>query len=480
MSNKRWLSGCAGALLLVACSETPNTVTNADAKPFINPPIPELAPAFNTFEIQADKDEVIQLANGTTIRIKAGTLADSAGNAIRGKATILYREFHDAADVLLSGIPMRYNENGKTGDFQTAGMFDIRAKQQDKSLTIAANQSIEVQMASWESGDDYNFYQLEETGDNKGWRYKGRSQADVNVSKKQKVDKINKKLASSLKLDKELFIFSFDAVLDVDYGWATREEDKVSMSKLKAQKYDIDMLNVKGSVRFQHRGNWYESGLVLWRKINPRAYPSWLATNEEFYNFQFKPVGNGRFQVELSQTPTSKPQKLLIEFVMPLEKLFSHPADYWKNNYKEAFAEVEAELERWKTQADVFRTFKISGFGIYNHDKLMQADDAILTNIDFKFGNSPAETFTTIFYLPEDNKTVISISKGEQKLLPNNRARLFAVLPGGKIALYKGERYQKIDFAALRKQAKPAFTFEMEILEQKINSAQILRTVLAS
>ena len=87
---------------------------------------------------------------------------DENGDLIEGEVQLSFTEIHDAAEVILSGIPMNFtSETGEMGSFETAGMFDISGTANGKEVRIGNNKTIEIQMASNKQGD-FNFYSFDE------------------------------------------------------------------------------------------------------------------------------------------------------------------------------------------------------------------------------------------------------------------------------------------------------------------------------
>ena len=122
------------------------------------------------FEVDADEISILEIKNGGKIEIPANAFVDLEGNPIRGKVKIEWQEFHSLADVIMSGIPMKYDSAGVQHDLISGGMFTIKVKQKEKELELAKNKSAKIDFASMEDTPCLNFYKLdEEKGD---WAYK--------------------------------------------------------------------------------------------------------------------------------------------------------------------------------------------------------------------------------------------------------------------------------------------------------------------
>lgn len=114
------------------------------------------------FTVDAQKGGRFTLSTGAVIEIPQNAFMDNVGNVIQGTVDMEYREFHDAADIIASGIAMH---DAATGQFmETAGMFDLNAKQGDRALFLRYEKFVRVEMPSYNSGNDFDF-----------WRYNNRN-----------------------------------------------------------------------------------------------------------------------------------------------------------------------------------------------------------------------------------------------------------------------------------------------------------------
>ena len=94
-----------------------------EASALVNPPLPNANVPYLNFTVSAKKGGKFHVPTGSELNVPGGIFVDAEGNPVTGDVQIRYREFHDAEDVILSGITMKYNENGAKEDFQTAGMM---------------------------------------------------------------------------------------------------------------------------------------------------------------------------------------------------------------------------------------------------------------------------------------------------------------------------------------------------------------------
>jgi hypothetical protein len=121
-------------------------------------PFPNIPVEYEKFTIQCDKQNSITSLDGSVITIPEYSLVDSLGNTVKGKVELNYREFRDMVDVFLSGIPMEYDSAGAIRHFESAGMFELLAHQNKKTVFIDPKKTVTVAFASQYEGNRYNLY----------------------------------------------------------------------------------------------------------------------------------------------------------------------------------------------------------------------------------------------------------------------------------------------------------------------------------
>lgn len=116
---------------------------------------------FYSFKFDAAKGTKISLDNGTSINVPKNAFVDKDGKTIAGEVELNYREFHNAADIIASGIPMH---DPATGQYmETAGMFEMKGNQGGDDISIAPGKDIEVKMASYNQDGNFDFWQYDAT-----------------------------------------------------------------------------------------------------------------------------------------------------------------------------------------------------------------------------------------------------------------------------------------------------------------------------
>ena len=183
--------------------------------PFINPISESIDVEYFTLSFDAEKGTTWESPTGSVVNIPENTFVDENGTPVTGQVEVKYREFHDAVDVMFSGIPMVYEDENGSHDFETAGMMEIRGSQGEKPVYIAQGKELSVALASYTEEDDYNLYYLDE--ENRGWKDIGKAEIRNNESKTASLQKLDEELASNLPVlpkkmgqSENLFDFALD------------------------------------------------------------------------------------------------------------------------------------------------------------------------------------------------------------------------------------------------------------------------------
>ena len=142
------------------------------------PPFENVDVPYANYTVDVSKGRTIQTETGTTIIIPKGAFKDADGNPVKGKVDIMYREFHDAAAIIASGIPMTNAEGSKY--METAGMFEINGSQNGQTIEIANDKEIEVKMGSFVEGENFDFFHFDTKACN--WETKGNSKTSEKCS----------------------------------------------------------------------------------------------------------------------------------------------------------------------------------------------------------------------------------------------------------------------------------------------------------
>jgi hypothetical protein len=153
-------------------SSKPTQKPNAAAKPtkaFVAAPSQKLKTPYSRYKVNNAKGGAITHSTSTTIKVPKNSFVDKQGRDVIGDVTIEYREFHDLGDIVLSGIPMKYDSAGRPFNLESAGMFDIKGTQNGEPVFIKKDKPLKVELASTVKDDRFNQYYLDTVKGN--WTY---------------------------------------------------------------------------------------------------------------------------------------------------------------------------------------------------------------------------------------------------------------------------------------------------------------------
>ncbi len=456
LTTANWFASiCFLSLLVCSCQPKDREIT--ESTPFVNPPVKEWNPSFSSFEFDASKAYTFTSQTGSKVHFPKQCFLDSLGNPYQGKVAMKYREFHDAMPVYLAGIPMDYNGNGP---FETAGSFELRNVK--SNLKINPEKAVQVKLASFKKGNDYDFFYLNEEGEQ--WDSLGRTKPRTNYSKRKKIqtnESLKPKLA--FPLNRNYFACNYNGILDIYLQDKIKNADHTGIQK-KLASYGLgwEDLDVRGHVIFE--GKKILAGFIVWKNLHKKSFPKW---GKDAIAKVYLKEGN-RYLMEVKNLKTKTVFTTEVEAVMTLKSLFAFPPEEWKKNYNTTMAKVRKERERLALLADVYRDFSIQNFGIYNWDRLLKMDDKVELLAQFEFGVPLNEKLQEmeVVYISGDRKSLIKFPASQWEkmtLVPDDKGFLFSILPDKKIALYSSKKYRKIDFKDLRKESNPSYDFAMEM-----------------
>ena len=113
------------------------------------------------FEFPCEEDFKLTTKNGMTVNITSHSLVDAKGSPITGKIQLDITEYYTAAEIILGGITMNYNDGNQTYNFESDGMFTINATQNGKEVFVQKGKTINIETVRKSKKDGYQFFGLE-------------------------------------------------------------------------------------------------------------------------------------------------------------------------------------------------------------------------------------------------------------------------------------------------------------------------------
>lgn len=359
-----------------------------------------------TFKVDAINGDTIFLDNGGSILFDTKCFVDSKGKPVKGKVDIQWQEFHSLAEIAASGIPMKYDSAGVANDFESGGMFTIKASQNGEQLEMANGKGATVNLVSLQDTPCYNFYALDEkTG---GWVYETTKTSDVIEEADEKVAEPEKLiLDANLKMDKfpEL---NQDEII----GWEVN--DKLS----------------------QNTKTWLAQTSTQVRLVEKLA--------ENLYIIEAK-VGKVSKTFEAVPYTIKKAQ-----------------ADS-KNNRSDVLAAIDeiVKFQMDNAAGSIVRSIKIAGFGTYNWDIIHLRENPRLLVANFSYPENVNASLVSLSLIsPEENAIVTYNPEKDANFSfdPKKKNCLVGILPTNEIVVVKNSGFNKA--RNLRNGSEYTFKFE--------------------
>lgn len=423
----QWIIGGIALSILASCG-TEESATNSSTA--IRPPLEGVDVPMTDFTFDASRGSTIRTKTGTQIRIPEQALTDANGKQVKGKVKLRFREFHSSADILASGIPMRYDSAGTKYDFVSAGMFEIRAEQNGEPLSIREGKKIDVELASFKEDEGYSFYELNaQTG---AWKNEGIALSRKNQRKETELKRFK---------DDNLVLF------DIDYS--TRPELE----------------------RFHN---------ICWTYTGSDAQKDPLKNDwilkEHWREIAVAPLGNkgeycitlshGNKRVELEMTPYFTADQ------REQEEAFAAQV----TDYEQLVADRKNKEESIQLQADLTRSFAVSEFGYYNWDKIdkiVKSEQLAVVNASFSLDGEALPATARLYHIDGKDKLLSREGNTWEKLVfqPKDNNRLLVVLADNRVAIA-----DRNDF--VRAKDKDEAVFKLERVPGKVTTMAELRRVI--
>lgn len=448
------------ALFVVSCaSETNKGVMNDSEKAAyqamlgkVEPPMENVSVPYQKFSVKPGKEQSITTATGSEVHIPADAFVDENGDPVTAPVEIEYREFHSPAEIILSGIPMIYAQDGESGFFETAGMFEINGKSNGKQVFIAEGKQIDIDFVSTQDGD-YHFYRFNKDGENKGWQLENQNQPAV----KREIDKPS------------------------DYQYENVHQTKLPLKPVKFDPSNDLAINI--NFDYEKFKELQALKGLIWKYNGEKDKKQIVALLSQ--NWDSKELIKNEDK-ELNYTLQLKKDNVTenIEIIPALsEKLYAQAAKNYEKK-KKAIEDAErqrlAKLKANKQDYEFIRKVRINGFGIYNYDKISRQPMMAL-NADFSVKQKPEydNASYTVFLVDRSRNMVIKYPKYAWKNFrfnTNSNNALVAILPDNKIATLSSHEFTTLDQFDLSNNEE--FTFLLTEHEEEITEPGALDKVI--
>lgn len=403
------------------------------------------------FKIEKNKKTTIELASGTEIEIPKGCFEDQNGNPVEENITIAYREFHTVAEIMASGINMTYDD----GDFESAGMFEIRAFAEDEELKLRKDKTISIKLASFKEGDFDAFYMNEATAN---WQILPKNKIERNRKKAEKLENLDAEDDSLGKVcvDEPQLYNPNESIIDLNYDFSNYPE--LELFHGAQWKLVGDSANNKG----------FNSDRLTYTEME-------INTTEECGVFELSLWKKGSVPI-LDETKSYR--------IAPVWG--GKAMDRAKKNFKTRMADFRAkqkqiQIERKiaRQEADLLRNFEISKMGIYNCDRKIDFLKAIIVGISL----TCVKKIHSWWYITQGKQIAIKYYSPQLNDFNLNMASensIIAVLEDGEIATYSEAQFRQA-LSIYDSNLGPDFPLELELktdVQKRIEKLETLELAI--
>jgi len=470
-----------------------NTPENKQNKAFITPPISKLNVPYTSYKVKAEQGATIKHKSNSKIIIPKKAFVDKQGQDIVGEVEIKYREFHNQADIIASGIPMTYDSAGVQSHFESAGMIDIKGYQNGEPVFINPKKQITVEFVSEHKEDKYNMYELDTIA--KNWNYISRDNSLLNKKQSLPAQQLRSKeiektdAPKAIELQKQI-----DAIPPKVEAERVTYNQKVNQLP-KHVEPNKPAKAIAGRPQFQ-------------LDVNYKEFPELAAFKNAVFevgtenkNYNSKLADVTWSSAEVSEGPQKGKNYLLtLKLRERVEKLIVYPAlsgaDYEQalKSYESKFAEyktlaakreadekrlkeefeakqaalfeerkrlkeeqVQANIKYWQeqqrkldeeynsmgNQEKVVRIFNISRFNIYNSDCPHNLPNQAKLNPTYIVSNGKSVRPITVYLISHSRNIVYNLQYGQLPYNPNEKYSL-CILTNGKLYLCNKETFSEI------------------------------------
>ncbi|MEL7119383.1 MAG: hypothetical protein AAFO07_08085 [Bacteroidota bacterium] len=403
-------------------------------------------------------DAFFVLESGTAIEIPANIFVDEEGNPVTTPVTLTFEEYHTAAEIIMSGIPMHVNmEDGSKEYMQTAGMFDIRGYDaNDQPVQIAEGKNLMVHLSNSDVAGDYDEWFFDQDLGN--WINEGdaNSPAEVPSVTDRLETEIEDLRASTMREpiptwgdERDNLVFS-----DLDMTACPELKDRKSI-----------VLNYFGNdAKKAPRNNKWIANQGLWVK-------KMLKPTQQEGVYELTMVGDSLYRVEVKEALQGVDlEAAKAEYQASIDE---YRSDIKLLAQKEAFREANAK---------VLRTMRVGSFGLFNYDLLWKRQDAVQIFANFDFGDMPdlVDELVNVYLITGQGRAIVNLPSydwNKFRFSPSADNCMIAVLPNNKVAIYSQSDFNR-DADEIQSAIGQEYTFQMDVQDLAIEKPEDLEKVI--
>lgn len=363
-------------------------------------------------KIDPVKGEEITYESGSILKIPENAFVDKEGNPVTDSVTIMYREFRNILDIILSGIPMTCDSAGTTYNFQTAGMFEIQGTVNNEEIYIENGKSLELLYLPQIEVSGYDLYMM---NDNNEWEYLDKPEIikkDENIEGETTLDVPESDVDESFTA--KLFDFNFDYEKYPElskfytflWKYAGPKSEIENLKNLMQYGYKVDRLEVHNK-------------------------------NKNMYIVYLRDYSDDEFTMLVSP--------------VPIDDDFDKIDMANKNKYGEEYAaQKEKSITTYKEKIkNTYVRMAIIGFSTTNLDRFYKMNNIEEIKAGFALGDELPEDYKdlTVYHITGNDRVSIRYPEFHNNnfvFSPDEKNTLLTFLTTGETAIFSDKDFQNI------------------------------------
>lgn len=464
---------------------------------FINPPVAECDIKKDGFIIPAGADSTLTYKSGSKIHVPANAFLDENGNTVSGDVELKYREFHDAADAFIAGIPMTYDSAGEQYHFETAGMMEISATQNGKPLQTNPSALIRVEMVSGNREDRFNSYYLDTV--KQQWVYDAQSNFTAQAQQPANGDSTDTASEepmweNSQGIAQQQSIKEEIAAIQQSKPVAPKKVDtQKPRFTIKVDKQEFPEIAIYENMKFQVEDKDYDpaKASVVWEDIklervaNSLNYKVIFTKGSTVYNVIATPVfaeKDYKVAQQVYETKFKEYEVALQKKKQEQARVEAEIAARARAIEEQIKAEMKERMERVKAyeasmeQSNLFyRAFTVQQFGIWNCDCPIRLPVGASVIAKFENKDGKAIDVNMVYLVEKGSNRMFTYYPGALRgfqFAPMRDNAIWLVTSDMKIGVVTAD-----EFKAVAK-VSGQVTFKPEIVERKFKSTEEVKEFL--
>lgn len=359
-----------------------------------------------TFKIAHNKRQTIKTEEGTRIHVPENAFVRKEdGTPVEGEVELEFTEYSNMGEIIASDIPMYHiKENGEKEIFESAGMFEISARQNGVELELAEGKEIKVELATDVDGS-FDFWQMND--DRSNWELKANDQRPI---------------PNPYIEEQEQEVEALEALIQPKPKKPVSYKKGDQLFDIKLTGFNEDYLRKMNGVMWKYSG--------VDPKMNPASIGAFNTkyklvhlepTDADFLEYQLSFETNDNRELVIDAVPIYQ-GKLLDRKNKEMAKIIAETA--------EASRKVKEVSDQMKREKALLRVFNVEELDLYNYDVYYTDPNVKHFKAKFSLEDGGDISGMTFFLLPTDRRIVVKYYEGsfdKFSINPDVKNRLIAI-----------------------------------------------------